>query len=465
MLAIAAVLSFARSAGAQPAPEFASDRNFDARLLRPGGDRFAFAATEGSGALVWGEHDVLLAADYAAGVARLGANPNRLDLAGGTEHPLIERAVYGVLGAQFGLLPRGCAGLSLGAAVPLAVLDGPARIIDGSYNAARAPLQSQGIGAPALLVKWSPLPARRAGFGLALLGQLDVGTSGVLRSDPGLALWPRLALDVLAPEGALAFNLGYRVVTGTGPLLTARSSAPRTRYGDQLTVALSARAQLWGPLQGGLGFNAAQLMDAWGARAALASELLAALRVDFGSAVAQLGGGVGLSSGFSAADGRVFASVALGGAPRDEDGDGVSGDADNCPAVAEDFDLVQDHDGCPDDDDDDDGVPDARDGCPRDPARGEASGCPRSALGDRDGDGVDDFQDACPSVRGAAGGCPGVGPQLKRGAPAPASAPAPESAPAPAPEHAPAPAHEHEHEHEHESARTPALTPDAGANP
>ena len=387
---------------------FDGDRNFDARLRRPGWDRFAFAATEGSGALAWGEHDLLFAVDYAANVARLGSSPNRLDLPGGTDLPLIEHAVHGVLGAQLGLLPRGRAGLSLGAALPLAVLEGPVRVIDGSYNDAHAPLASQGLGAPALLLKWAPLAARSEGFGLALLAQVDVGTGGTLRSDPGVALWPRLVVDVLGREGTLALNLGYRVVTGTGPLLTARGSERRTRYGDQLTLALSARVQLWGPLEAGIALDAAQLVDAWAVEDALASELLAALRIALGdSAVAQLGGGLGLSSGFSEPDGRVFASVALGGGPVDEDGDGVNGDADGCPARAEDFDLVQDHDGCPDLDDDADAVPDARDACPRDAGRGEPDGCPRRELGDHDGDGVDDLQDACPSVPGSARGCPG----------------------------------------------------------
>jgi hypothetical protein len=341
----------------------------------------------------------------------LGSDPNDRVTPFETELPLIAHAVSAAIGVQIGLLGRGRSGLSLGASLPLLVLEGPAREIRSGFDAARAPLSEQGLGAPALMVKWSPLSARTTGYGVALLAQVDAGGGAALRRDPGVALWPRLAVDALSEHGAVSLNLGYRVLTGSGGLLTPSTFEPQLRYGDQLTAALAARVRLTGPLEAGLALNAAQLVDAWGSERALASELLAALRMRFDdSASVQLGGGVGMSSGFSAADGRVFVSVAAFGGVPDADGDGVSGDADSCPARAEDFDLVLDDDGCPELDNDADGVPDARDGCPDDPGRGAASGCPLRALTDRDGDGRDDYRDPCPSVPGAAGGCPG--PQL-----------------------------------------------------
>ena len=48
----------------------------------------------------------------------------------------------------------------------------------------------------------------------------------------------------------------------------------------------------------------------------------------------------------------------------DRDGDGIPDDKDRCPDQAEDFDLFQDEDGCPDPDNDGDGVPDVADECP-----------------------------------------------------------------------------------------------------
>lgn len=80
----------------------------------------------------------------------------------------------------------------------------------------------------------------------------------------------------------------------------------------------------------------------------------------------------------------------------DVDRDGVLGDADRCPSVAEDRDGFEDDDGCPDPDDDKDGVPDARDACSRQPEDfdgvADADGCPET---DADNDGVADEKDGC----------------------------------------------------------------------
>lgn len=51
---------------------------------------------------------------------------------------------------------------------------------------------------------------------------------------------------------------------------------------------------------------------------------------------------------------------------KDPDGDGIAGDADQCPNEAEDFDGFQDEDGCPEPDNDGDGILDADDVCPLD---------------------------------------------------------------------------------------------------
>lgn len=67
-------------------------------------------------------------------------------------------------------------------------------------------------------------------------------------------------------------------------------------------------------------------------------------------------------------------------APPDPDGDGIAGDADKCPNVAEDKDGFEDDDGCPDPDNDKDGIPDLRDKCPNEPETvngyQDEDGCP-----------------------------------------------------------------------------------------
>jgi outer membrane protein OmpA-like peptidoglycan-associated protein len=83
----------------------------------------------------------------------------------------------------------------------------------------------------------------------------------------------------------------------------------------------------------------------------------------------------------------------------DPDGDGICGAADRCPSVPEDFDGVEDDDGCPDDQDTDgDGIADSADGCTVEPEDRDQyqddDGCPEP---DNDLDGVLDLNDRCPN--------------------------------------------------------------------
>jgi len=82
----------------------------------------------------------------------------------------------------------------------------------------------------------------------------------------------------------------------------------------------------------------------------------------------------------------------------DTDGDSVTDDVDSCPNEAEDRDLFDDTDGCPDPDNDQDGIPDADDKCSMDAEDKDGyqddDGC---VDRDNDNDGVADAQDACPA--------------------------------------------------------------------
>lgn len=82
---------------------------------------------------------------------------------------------------------------------------------------------------------------------------------------------------------------------------------------------------------------------------------------------------------------------------KDADGDGILDEADKCPNEAEDKDLFDDTDGCPDPDNDGDGFADAQDKCPLDAEDKDGfqddDGCPEK---DNDADGIPDTQDKCP---------------------------------------------------------------------
>ena len=77
----------------------------------------------------------------------------------------------------------------------------------------------------------------------------------------------------------------------------------------------------------------------------------------------------------------------------DEDNDGVSGDADECPNQSG---LVKYH-GCPVPDEDEDGVNDENDQCPNAAGPVKYHGCP---IPDSDKDGLNDELDKCPKEKG-----------------------------------------------------------------
>jgi outer membrane protein OmpA-like peptidoglycan-associated protein len=94
-------------------------------------------------------------------------------------------------------------------------------------------------------------------------------------------------------------------------------------------------------------------------------------------------------------------------APKDLDGDGITGDNDQCPDQAEDMDGYEDTDGCPDLDNDGDGIADSVDKCPKEVGIADNHGC---ADVDSDKDGIVDRLDKCPNEAGINEnkGCPDV---------------------------------------------------------
>lgn len=138
------------------------------------------------------------------------------------------------------------------------------------------------------------------------------------------------------------------------------------------------------------------------------ASLLGGLRWGFGSWLAHIGAGPGLSRGLGTPDYRVLAMIGTNSVPatepqaapvrRDTDGDGIDDAYDACVTEPEDKDGFRDDDGCPDLDNDGDGIPDTLDKCPdqaedKDGFQDE-DGCPDL---DNDGDGILDVNDKCPN--------------------------------------------------------------------
>ena len=82
--------------------------------------------------------------------------------------------------------------------------------------------------------------------------------------------------------------------------------------------------------------------------------------------------------------------------PGDRDGDGILDDADECPRRPENFNQVEDEDGCPEKDTDGDGILDKEDACIDEAetfnSYKDEDGCPEK---DTDGDGIYDDTDQC----------------------------------------------------------------------
>ncbi len=97
---------------------------------------------------------------------------------------------------------------------------------------------------------------------------------------------------------------------------------------------------------------------------------------------------------------RVYSLVQAGGerCSVDRDFDGIPDHLDECPDDPEDFDGMEDTDGCPEDDSDGDGISDRHDRCVHQPEDNDGfedeDGCPDL---DNDRDGIPDIDDQCPN--------------------------------------------------------------------
>jgi hypothetical protein len=268
------------------------------------------------------------------------------------------------------------------------------------------------------------------GFGLAALGAvtLPTGDRASFASDGSTTVSLRLLGEYALGVGALRVTLGYT-------LRTAQQTWPDpslggVTFGDEIPWSLGVTLRPKGV------FPSLDADDRQSWELALHGALPATPVAPFQAGASSLSpallavddrlglghyrdafvlGGVDLGLDQAAGVPAIRIILAVGWAPRahDRDSDGVPDDVDECPDLAEDFDGIQDEDGCPEDDADGDGILDAQDACPlvpgvwwNDPKK---NGCPAP---DTDGDGIPDPVDACPAVKGVASddpkknGCP-----------------------------------------------------------
>jgi OmpA-OmpF porin, OOP family len=243
--------------------------------------------------------------------------------------------------------------LALGVSLPLFVLQSG----DGSVSSA-------GVGDLRLVPKLELLSDLEDGIGLALLAEVRLPTHGgdFSGGQRGVEVVPKVALDHRFASGIrVGFNLGV-VIRETARFLNveadeelAYAAALGYRFGG-----LGGSTEIGVELLGGAGLGQADPEE-------LPLEALGFLRHRFSPDWEVLGGpGVGLIEGYGVPTFRGFVGVRFTPTSHDQDGDGITDSADECPEDSEDKDGVEDADGCPEEDSDfdHDGVADAFDRCP-----------------------------------------------------------------------------------------------------
>ncbi|HWN68512.1 MAG TPA: OmpA family protein [Haliangium sp.] len=270
-----------------------------------------------------------------------------------------------------------------GDSIPIFMLDEPSNV---------------GLGDIRLMPKVQILDADSAGVHLAFLPSftLPTGTGDNYGNEAGLAFVPELL-------ASRAFG-AFRVSSGLGYLARKDTQLVDLDVEDELFLRLGFGYRLsengGPPLELDASLSGATAAPApFDAHNQNHVELRAGASYRIaGPVVGILAGGLGVREGFGTPDWRGVLGVRL--SPEralDMDRDGIPDADDGCPLEAEDRDVFEDKDGCPDPDNDKDGVLDASDGAPNDPEDGDGfedgDGVPDP---DNDKDGIADAGDACP---------------------------------------------------------------------
>jgi outer membrane protein OmpA-like peptidoglycan-associated protein len=206
--------------------------------------------------------------------------------------------------------------------------------------------------------------------------------------DSFLTVHPKLAFEVGGGPVRVGLNAGY--LWREEKEFYLAEIGPRLTYGAGLEVFMTEGLSGIFELFGSNGFSSDVT------ESPLEGDL--ALRYTTEGGVALTAGvGTGIVSGVGTPVFRAFGGVVWAPVERDKDEDGLLDEVDACPEEPEDFDQVEDKDGCPDPDNDRDGFLDGADGCPYKAEDQDGfeddDGCPDV---DNDGDGLMDVSDLCP---------------------------------------------------------------------
>lgn len=408
----------------------------DTHLFRPAVDSKGFVTVNGSDILGDGDVSFGLVLDYGHNILRtarpgtaVGDNGNDCELGQcpddddelqdqlpdnnqmGVES-LVEHSFQGTFMFNYGIANMA----SIGISVPVVLMAGdPAYDIEpaigANYNTVA--LNQQSIHTVALNGKLR-LTRVEKGIGVGVVVQAGLPVSDAnqnLGGDPGTWFWPQLVVENRFGDTKwlrVGLNAGFRAQTGEVAGFGASTlEEGAVEHGNLATfggaIALRAADSLdiigetYGTFLMGDAADGQKLSD----------EVIGAFKlfVERNSYLV-LGGGVRATTGYQAADLRLFLGFIFEPSIGDRDGDGYRDDEDECPDDPEDFDNFEDEDGCPDADNDKDKICDpwvvatGQEAKYADQCKGkdECPDQPEDYDGDRDDDG-------CPDRKAEFDGC------------------------------------------------------------
>ncbi len=403
-IALFAILCGGPASAQDAIPENTNGKGIDTHLFRPALDSKGFFHTNGTDILGANAISFGLVIDY-------GRNLLRVVDRGQEDPQLINHSFQGTFNFNYGIANRLVAGLTL----PVNLMSGTQQVDaagaptqlppPGQLQWNPAQLDSQTLGFIALHGKLRILRVEK-GFGVAVAAQFGLPVTDAPKSagaDPGVWAWPQLIVEKrLGSEGQfkIGANVGFRWHSASDTRFDLENG--QVRDGSRLTYGAGLAYRILEPVDLVADTYATFLM-ANGAASAVkpSNEVVGGVKVFVErNSYLMLGAGPRYTSGFEAADLRMFVGFIFEPSIGDRDGDGIKDDEDKCPDEPEDKDGFQDEDGCPDPDNDNDGILDKDDRCPNEPEDRDGDqdedGCPEGSDGDRDGDGIMDSKDKCP---------------------------------------------------------------------
>jgi OmpA-OmpF porin, OOP family len=403
----------------------------DTHLFRSAVDSKGFITVNGTNILGNGNISFGLVLDYGHNLLRTNNGDTAVDNAGaecefgtcagsGTQFPanatsgvdaLVPNSFQGEFAFNYGIANA----LVVGIKAPVVLMTG-----DPAYNVGTAPefgggnyntlaLDQQSISSLSLHAKWRLTRVEKT-LGLALIGQvgLPIGDANKnLGGDPGVWYWPELAAEHRFGETGLriGLNAGYRGHAGENAAFGSRTlKEGPVRHGQLGTANLALGWRAGDSIDLIAETYGTYLLDGDSAdEQKLSQEVVGGVKmfIEKNSYLLLGGGGRLFSTGYQAADQRLFLGFIFEPSIGDRDGDGYLDDEDQCPDEPEDFDNWEDDDGCPDPDNDKDGILDVDDQCVNIPEDKDGDhdqdGCPEGTPEkDRDHDGIYDSVDKCP---------------------------------------------------------------------